>query len=214
MRLALTLGAALAVSTVSLVSSAIARPVAATGLSTAPNQAPPGLVPPATDPGPTSYPTASSSLKSWQVWAAAETMQIEAVPYAKDFAADGYTVQSISFVSVGQIPGMIPAGVTSTAAVVVAAPAQQVPVVAPAPRSASTSSPNAMANPDGYTGSCKIISYGTVCVGYEEVSGGHKWDAGYGYGTRTLAIRKTCKVRLTSAWGAVLGIMQSRRADS
>jgi len=132
-------------------------------------------------------PPASAPLSAWQAWASAQTAAIEAVPYVKDFAAQGETVLSIRYVAVGQIPGEnIPAGVTTTAAVIIVGPPQGVAAITPT-QGTSAVTPNTATGsvyPPGYnySGSCNSINQGWTCVGVANGSYGLWWQAEYDYG--------------------------------
>jgi hypothetical protein len=91
-------------------------------------------------------PTATSPISAWTAWAQAQTQIVESLPFGQ-LVSPGYSVVSVQFVPVENAPG-VPAGVTTTAAVVMAMPTAAASQ-STAPRGATNS-----VSPAGFTSAC------------------------------------------------------------
>ncbi len=107
------------------------------------------------------FPSPGASLTVWDAWAAAQKQAIESQPYAQLVTAQGLILRKLYFVNVPNAPG-IPAGVTTTAAVVIAS-------------SAGASSPNVTAAPTS-------AALATNCSGFSNGLGSACIDAYYNSG--------------------------------
>ena len=112
------------------------------------------------------FPSPGASMAVWNSWAVAQKQAIQSQPYAEFAAKQGLVLQKLYFVSVTDAPG-IPAGITTEAAVVIAAPAG----AASAQPTGSTSVPSSSTNCSDFSN-----GLGSACIDAYYNSGLY-WEA-------------------------------------
>ncbi len=115
-----------------------------------------------------SLPGSGASMLAWDAWAGSQRSAIESQPYAAMLAAQGLEIKRLFFVTTTKAPG-VPAGVSTVAAVVIAAPLSS----GAASRSTQAVSPSTTNfNCSGFSN-----GLGSACIYASNESGGLEWEA-------------------------------------